>query len=61
MKEHFWQKEHLDNLDTKVLQQCADAANAPASSVMQAVKHDYSHLPSAVVRQVCMSQAQVPF
>ena len=50
MKEHFLQKEHLDNLDTKVLKQRADAANAPASSVTQVVRHDYSHLPAAVVR-----------
>ena len=42
----------------KVLKQRADAANAPASSVMQVVRHDYSHLPAAVVRQVCISQAQ---
>ena len=58
MKEHFLQKEHLDNLDTKVLKQRADAANAPASSVTQVVRHDYSHLPAAVVRNVCISQAQ---
>ena len=55
---HFTKKEHLDNLDAAVALQESASADAPPAAVTRHIRGDFSALPKAVVRQVCISEAQ---